>query len=120
MLKKAVLESKDGRETMEKALEEAALYEMPRLERHLPILAAIASLSTLTGFTGTVIGMIRAFQDIAQQGNSSPEIVASGISQALITTATGLLIAIPTLLFYHYFSYRVDAITNQIERAAKG
>lgn len=120
MLKKAVLEYKDGKETMEKVIEEASLYEIPRLEKHLPMLSTIASISTLTGFTGTVIGMINAFNSIAASGASSPTVVAKGISQALITTATGLLIAVPTLLFYHYFTYRVDRIVNQLERAARG
>lgn len=86
------------------------------VERFLPFLSAIAGISTLLGFTGTVTGMIRAFESIVKHGVSSPTVVAAGIAEALITTATGLFIAVPTLLFYHYFSYRADKVRFNIEQ----
>ena len=104
---------------MEDAFEAQALEEVPRLESYLPALATIAAVSTLMGFTGTVMGMIRAFDSIAAASATSPAIVASGISEALITTATGLLIAIPTFLFYRYFVHRVDRFVSEIERYCK-
>jgi len=108
-----------GKKAMEDAFEAQASEEVPRLESYLPALATIAAVSTLMGFTGTVLGMIRAFDSIAAATATSPAIVASGISEALITTATGLLIAIPTLLFYRYFVHRVDRLVSEIERYCK-
>jgi biopolymer transport protein ExbB len=108
-----------GQKAMEDAFETQASEEVPLLESYLPALATIAAVSTLMGFTGTVIGMIRAFDSIAAASATSPAIVASGISEALITTATGLLIAIPTLLFYRYFVHRVDKFVSEIERYCK-
>lgn len=105
----------EGKENMEKTMEATGLLEVSRLERYLPILAAIASISTLLGFTGTVTGMIRAFTAIAETGISSPAIVGSGIAEALITTAAGLIIAIPTIVFYYYFTHRVDRFVLEIE-----
>lgn len=107
--------SLDRRE-IENAIENEVVNEMPKVEKYIPGLAVIASVSTLMGFTGTVTGMIRAFGDIASRGVSSPAIVASGISEALITTATGLIIAIPTMLAYHYFSYRISRLTLEVEK----
>jgi len=108
-----------GQEAIENAFEAQASEEIPRLESYLPALATIAAVSTLMGFTGTVLGMIRAFDSIAAASATSPAIVASGISEALITTAAGLLIAIPTLLFYRYFIHRVDRFVSEIERYCK-
>jgi len=108
-----------GQKAMEDAFEAQALEEIPQLESYLPGLATIAAVSTLMGFTGTVTGMIRAFDSIAAASATSPAIVASGISEALITTAAGLLIAIPTLLFYRYFVHRVDKFVSGIERYCK-
>ncbi|MBN1621560.1 MAG: MotA/TolQ/ExbB proton channel family protein [Endomicrobiales bacterium] len=119
VIKAGLIKYKDGKEEMSNAMEEAGLYEIPHLEQYLSGLSTIASVSTLTGFTGTVTGMINAFNSIAIQGVSSPSIVARGISEALITTATGLIIAIPTLVFYHYFSYRLNRFTLEIERCSK-
>ena len=116
ILKAGLSQYDKGQKAMEDAFETQASEEVPRLESYLPALATIAAVSTLMGFTGTVIGMIRAFDSIAAASATSPAIVASGISEALITTATGLLIAIPTLLFYRYFVHRVDRFVSEVER----
>jgi len=119
ILSSAIKKFPDGNyEDIEKTIEKETLNEIPAIERYIPGLAVIASVSTLMGFTGTVTGMIRAFGDIAARGVSSPAVVASGISEALITTAAGLIIAIPTMLFYHYFTYRVGRLTFEIEKCA--
>ena len=120
ILKAGLTEYGKGQKAMEDAFEAQASEEVPLVESYLPVLATIAAVSTLMGFTGTVIGMIRAFDSIAAASATSPAIVASGISEALITTATGLLIAIPTLLFYRYFVHRVDRLVSEIERYCKG
>ena len=119
ILKAGLSQYDKGQKAMEDAFETQASEEVPLLESYLPALATIAAVSTLMGFTGTVIGMIRAFDSIAAASATSPAIVASGISEALITTATGLLIAIPTLLFYRYFVHRVDKLVSEIERYCK-
>lgn len=116
ILKAGLSQYEKGQKAMEDAFETQASEEVPRLESYLPALATIAAVSTLMGFTGTVTGMIRAFDSIAAASATSPAIVASGISEALITTATGLLIAIPTLLFYRYFVHRVDRFVSEVER----
>lgn len=108
-----------GRERLKEVVEEVGETLLPELERYLPLLGTIASIATLLGFTGTVTGMIRAFNSIAAQGVSSPAIVASGISEALITTAAGLFIAIPTLIAYHYYAYRAEQEILQISKMAK-
>lgn len=110
---------KQGRESVSNAMDESAIDQFAQIEKRLPILATIASVSTLLGFTGTVIGMIKAFQSIAREGVSSPSVVAGGISTALITTATGLLIAIPVIVSYHYFSHTSDRVTRVIEKSSK-
>lgn len=99
----------------EEILEDISEQQLSKLERFLPLLAAIASISTLLGFTGTVVGMIKAFESIAQAGYASPQVVARGIAEALITTAAGLIVAIPTVAFYHYFNYRVNRYIVQLE-----
>jgi biopolymer transport protein ExbB len=119
ILKAGLTEYGKGQKAIEDAFEAQASEEVPLLESYMPALATIAAVSTLMGFTGTVIGMIRAFDSIAAASATSPAIVASGISEALITTATGLLIAIPTLLFYRYFVHRVDRFVSEIERYCK-
>ncbi|MCD6423697.1 MAG: MotA/TolQ/ExbB proton channel family protein [Elusimicrobia bacterium] len=117
VLKKGLLHYKEGPSAIEEAFQSQELREIPNLEKHLSILSTIASVSTLLGFTGTVTGMIKAFHNIAQEGASSPSIVASGISQALLTTAAGLLIAIPTVIFVRYFEAIVDKFINEIDIA---
>ncbi len=106
----------DKKETIEETMESTGLLEVVHLEKYLPVLATIASISTLLGFTGTVTGMIRAFQAIAETGVSSPAIVGGGIAEALITTAAGLFIAVPTTVFYHYFTHWVDSFVLEIEK----
>jgi biopolymer transport protein ExbB len=119
ILKAGLTQYGKGQKAMEEAFESQASEEVSHLESYLPALATIASVSTLMGFTGTVTGMIRAFDSIAAASATSPAIVASGISEALITTAAGLLIAIPTLLFYRYLVHRVDRFVSEIERYCK-
>ena len=118
ILKEGLKERKRGRIAMEEAMETAGLNEIPRLEQYLPILHTIGSVATLLGFAGTVLGMISAFNAIARAGVSSPGVVATGIAEALTTTATGLIIAIPTLVFYNYLSHRVDRFVLEIEKSS--
>lgn len=119
ILKAGLQQHGKGREKIEDSFEREALIEIPRLKRFLPALNTIGSIATLMGFTGTVIGMIKAFNSIAGAGTTSPSIVAGGIAEALTTTAVGLVIAIIALVFYHYFSHRVDKILLELEKISR-
>ncbi len=106
------------RDMVEKTLENAATQELSYLERGLVWLATITNLAPILGFLGTVTGMIKAFDKLATAGLGDPTIVARGISEALITTATGLLIAAPTIIFYNYFLNKIDNFVLEIEDSA--
>jgi biopolymer transport protein ExbB len=103
---------------VERALEDAAAHELAVLERGLPVLATIAMIAPLLGFLGTVTGMINSFEALASVGLNNPSAVAKGISEALITTAAGLIIAIPIQMAYNYFVTRVNALVRNMESAA--
>jgi len=119
ILKAGLQQHGKGIEKIEDSFEREALIEIPRIKRFLPALGTIGSIATLMGFTGTVMGMIKAFNSIAVAGTTSPAIVAGGIAEALTTTATGLLIAILALVFHHYFSHRAEKIILEIEKASR-
>lgn len=107
-----------GRPTLEieKAVEDAGLRQVRRLSANLRPLAVVAMLTPLLGLLGTVWGMIEAFSNIAMKdGLGKPELLASGISQALITTAAGLAVAIPTQAAYFYFKAKVDRFVRLAE-----
>lgn len=117
IMKAGLLKYGQPREDLEKTIENAALYEMGRLERGLVVLATVANVAPLLGFLGTVTGMINSFEALAEQGLSNPGAVAAGISEALITTAAGLMIAIPVQLAYNYFTTRINRFVRDIESA---
>jgi len=118
IMKAGLLKYGQPREDVEKTIENAALFEMGRLERGLPFLATTANISPLLGFLGTVTGMINSFDALAKVGLSNPAAVAAGISEALITTAAGLMIAIPVQLLYNYFMNKINKFVRDIETAA--
>jgi len=98
--------------------EESGRYQATRLTRFLPTLQAIASISPLLGLLGTVFGMIKTFIVIGQQGVGNAQALAGGISEALITTAAGLSVAIPTVVFYYIIRFRSERVTIELERGA--
>ncbi len=118
ILKAGLLKYGRPREDVEKTIENAALYEMGRLEKNLVWLATIANVSPLLGFFGTVVGMIKSFDALAEAGLSNPGLVAAGISEALITTAAGLFVAIPASLAYNYFMSRINKFVRDIETSS--
>lgn len=103
---------------IEKALEAAGQFEANGLSSNVRGLGVIANLAPMLGFLGTVTGMIKAFQAIAAAGASNPSLVASGISEALITTAAGLLVGIPSLALFHFFRGRADRFVTEMEEIA--
>lgn len=110
--------SAQGRELMKESIEEAATTVVHELERFLNALGTIASITPLLGLLGTVIGMIKVFSEIMISGTGNASVLAGGISEALITTAAGLSIAIPALVLYRYLQRRVDTLVLQMEQEA--
>lgn len=106
------------REIMKESIEDTGRQVAHELERFLNTLGTIASIAPLLGLLGTVTGMIQAFAAISTHGVGNPTIVAAGIAEALITTAAGLFVAIPTVFFYRYFRGKVDALVLKMEEEA--
>jgi biopolymer transport protein ExbB len=102
---------------IQKDIEETTSLEMPMLEKNLVILATIASIATLIGLLGTVLGMITAFASMAQAGAPDSVGLANGISEALINTALGIGTSAVAIIFYNYFTSKIDALTYGIDEA---
>jgi biopolymer transport protein ExbB len=107
-----------GDEAIEKAISTAGVIEMSFLERGLVWVSSVTTMGPLVGFLGTVSGMIHAFEAIAASEQVSAKLVASGISEALITTAAGLILAIPASMAYNFFVATIDRFTIEMEEAA--
>lgn len=107
-----------SREIMKESIEETGRHVAHDLERFLNTLGTIASISPLLGLLGTVIGMIKVFTVITAQGVGDPSILSEGISEALLTTAAGLSVAIPSLMFHRYFRGKIDALIIIMEQEA--
>jgi biopolymer transport protein ExbB len=107
-----------AREITKENIEDVGRHVTLSLEKNLNTLGTIASIAPLMGLLGTVIGMIKVFAVIVTEGVGNPETLAGGISEALITTATGLLIAIPTVIFYRYFRGKVNHLVVDMEEQA--
>ena len=105
-------------ENVERALQRAALAERTELERMTSFLATTASAAPFIGLFGTVVGIIRAFQDIGVQGSANLATVAPGISEALVVTAAGLAAAIPAVIAYNYFLSRIRVLRSETESFA--
>jgi biopolymer transport protein ExbB len=112
----AILNHDKTRQEIKEIIEDAGRHEVPVLERYLPVLGTIATISTLLGLLGTITGMIKTFNVIAALGYGHPEALAGGISEALITTAAGLGVAIPTVVVYNYFTSKVDSLVIEMEK----
>lgn len=109
----------EGTERVMKAIENQGLIELSRLESGLVVLATLTNVAPLLGFLGTVIGMIQAFQAIEVAGEVEATLVAGGIKVALLTTAAGLVIAIPVSIGHNYFVSRIDSLVIDMEESAQ-
>jgi biopolymer transport protein ExbB len=107
-----------GRDVMKESIEEVANHVVHELERYLNTLGTVAAITPLIGLLGTVIGMIKVFTAIQLEGTGNAAVLAGGISEALITTAAGLTVAIPSLFFYRYFQRKVDELVIYMEQEA--
>lgn len=105
-------------ERVQEAVEDAGRHVIHGLERYLNALGTIAATTPLLGLLGTVIGMIKVFAAITTSGVGDPQVLAGGIYEALITTAAGLSIGIPSLMFHRYFRGRINELTVEIEQQA--
>jgi len=110
--------SEKGRDAVEKAIATAGTIEMSFLERGLIWISSVTTIAPLIGFLGTVSGMINAFEAIAASEQVNAKLVASGISEALITTATGLVVAIPATIGYNYFVSAIDRFVIEMEETS--
>jgi biopolymer transport protein ExbB len=106
------------REVIKERIEEVGRREALNLERYVDALATIASISTLLGLLGTISGMIKIFSVISLQSVVNPSSLAGGISEALYTTAAGLTVAIPTLVFYRYLSSKSNSLIVEMEECS--
>lgn len=100
-------------------MEATAMKEKLKLEKYLNILGTMGNIAPFIGLLGTVVGIIRAFHDLSVSGSGGPSVVAAGIAEALITTAAGLVVAIPSVVAYNYFLRRIGTIMSEIESAMK-
>ncbi|MGH9341583.1 MAG: MotA/TolQ/ExbB proton channel family protein [Acidobacteriota bacterium] len=114
-LKSGLLRFGKSHEEIQKAMESVALHEVSKLEKGLWVLATVANIAPLFGFLGTVTGMISSFQALAEVGLGNPQAVAEGIAEALITTAAGLMIALPVQAAYNYYNNRVTNVALDME-----
>jgi len=108
----------NSREVMKESIEETGRHVVHELERYMNSLGTIAAITPLLGLLGTVIGMIKVFSVITSQGVGNPAVLAGGISEALITTAAGLSVAIPALMAHRYFRGLIDSLVVYMEQEA--
>lgn len=113
-----IVNASQKREIMKEAIEDTGRHVVIELEKYLNMLGTCAAITPLLGLLGTVVGMIQVFSVITSVGVGDPAELAGGISKALITTAAGITVAIPSLFFYRYFRGRVDQTIIEMEQEA--
>lgn len=118
ILAAGIANRRENRDVMKESIEDTGRHIVHELEHYLNTLGTIAAITPLLGLLGTVIGMIKVFATITTQGVGNPGALAGGISEALITTAAGMSVAIPTLMFYRYFRGRVRMLVLKMEQEA--
>mgnify|MGYP000008468383 CR=1 FL=1 len=116
-VKKEGFNSEEASEMIHKEIEEATSLEMPMLEKNMTILSTLVSLGTLAGLLGTVTGMIKAFGALATAGTPDQALLANGISEALINTATGIATSAFAIVAYNFFTSKIDTLTYSIDEA---
>jgi biopolymer transport protein ExbB len=116
-VKKEGFNSEEASETIHKEIEEVTSLEMPMLEKNMTIISSLVSLGTLGGLLGTVSGMIKAFGALASAGTPDQAALATGISEALINTATGISTSVLAIIAYNFFTSKIDDLTYSIDEA---
>ena len=115
MDRNTVLSKEQKIATLQKQVEEATALEMPTLQQNLPIIATMTTLGTLVGLLGTVMGMIKSFQALSQSGAPDSTELSTGISEALINTAFGIATGAFAVIFYNYYTNKIDNLTYAID-----
>lgn len=118
VLASGLVNLKNSREIMKESIEESGRHVVHELERYLNSLGTVAAVTPLLGLLGTVIGMIKVFSVITNEGVGNPTVLSGGISEALITTAAGLSVAIPALMFHRYLRGKVEELVVVMEQEA--
>lgn len=118
VLAAGLINSRHGRQIMKESIEEVAAHEIHGMEKYLNALGTVAAVAPLMGLLGTVFGMIQVFSEIMAQGTGQANALAGGISEALITTAAGLIVGIPALIAHRALQRRVDEIVVYMEQEA--
>jgi biopolymer transport protein ExbB len=113
-----LLHANRSRRDLEELLQTKRLEERMKLERWLAVLGTLGNTSPFIGLFGTVVGIIKAFKDLALAGGGGPSVVAAGIAEALVATAAGLLVAIPAVIIYNYYQRRLKQISVDMEVAS--
>ncbi len=116
ILAAGLVNAKAGRTIMIESIEQAASHVVHDMERYLGILGTIAAIAPLMGLLGTVLGMIQVFSNTMKMGNGDINVLSGGIAVALVTTASGLVVAIPSMFFYRMFLRRVETLVIELER----
>ena len=111
----AVLLQPGSREDRERAMRNAIQFQIHELERRVVVLGTVGSTAPFIGLFGTVVGIMKAFRDIAVNAGAGPEVVGVGIAEALVTTAAGLIVAIPAVIFYNYFSNSIQRFADELD-----
>jgi len=106
------------RDGMKEAIERAVSTEAMSLEEYLPAVGTIGNIAPFIGLLGTVIGIMRAFHDLGKYGMGNPSVISTGISESLVATASGLFVAIPSVIFYNYFARRINRFVITVENSA--
>ncbi|MHB8172988.1 MAG: MotA/TolQ/ExbB proton channel family protein [Nitrospirota bacterium] len=107
-----------GEEAMGESMEKAAMKETLHLEKNLGIIGTTGSVTPFVGLFGTVIGIIRAFHDLSLSSGGGPMVVANGIAEALVATASGLFVAVPAVIMFNYYTHRVNRMVSEMETTA--
>lgn len=118
ILAAGLVNSKHGRDIMKESIQEVGDHVIHDMERYLNTLGTIAMIAPLLGLLGTVTGMIKVFDAIVLKGSGDPAVLAGGISEALITTVAGMMVAIPSLFFHRYFERHIEELAVGMEQEA--
>ena len=119
VVKSGLEESGKDARSVEEMMDAMAIDQRTKLEKNLSILGTLGNIAPLIGLFGTVVGIIRAFHSLSVSGSAGPSVISAGIAEALITTAAGLVVAVPAVIFYNYYLRRVTTIMNEIESVSK-
>jgi biopolymer transport protein ExbB len=119
VVKSGLEESDNNAKAVEEMMDATAIDQKTKLEKNLGILGTIGNIAPLIGLFGTVVGIIKAFHSLSASGSAGPSVISAGIAEALITTAGGLVVAVPAVIFYNYYLRRVGTLMSEIESISK-